>query len=162
LDSLWSSGDRETAASLLRTELPRARAAGDSVLVSHLLVRQGVFAIARGESREADTALREGVAMARARRDSTLLISGVRWLSVAVGGLGLGDEAFALYEELLDLGLALDDRRHQGWAHIGMAWAFWRQGESERALNAYREAASLFAGTGDAEGELWANNGIAT
>jgi len=162
VDSLWDARERQAAASLLEAELPLARAADDSALVSNLLVMKGAFANFHGNSREAETALREGLALARARRDSTLLMSGVRWLSLAVGNQGRQDEAVELYRELLKLGIALGDRRHQGWAHIGMAWADWRNGEAEKALAGYEQAAMLFPGTGDVEGELWANNGIAS
>lgn len=162
VDSLWNAGERPAALDLLATELPRARAAADSALLSNLLVRQGIFANFRGESRLAETSLTEAVDLARARGDSTLLISGVRWLSVAVGSQGRRDEAMVMYRELLDLGLALDDRRHQGWAHIGIAWVNWREGRTQLALEAYETAAALFPGTDDVEGELWANNGIAT
>jgi len=162
VDSLWDARERQAAASLLETELPLARAADDSALVSNLLVMKGAFANFHGNSREAETVLREGLALARARRDSTLLMSGVRWLSLAVGNQGRQDEAVELFRELLKLGIALGDRRHQGWAHIGMAWADWHNGEAEKALAGYEQAAMLFPGTGDVEGELWANNGIAS
>lgn len=162
VDSLWRARERQAAASLLEAELPLARAADDSALVSNLLVMKGAFANFHGKSREAETALREGLTLARARRDSTLLMSGVRWLSLAVGNQGRQDEAVGLYRELLELGIALGDRRHQGWAYIGMAWTDWRNGEAEKALAGYERAATLFPGTGDVEGELWANNGIAS
>ena len=162
VDSLWRARERQAAVSLLETELPRARAANDSTLVSNLLVIKGAFANFRGKSKEAETALQEGITLARARQDSALVMTGVRWLSLAVGNQGRRDEAVALYQELLDLGVALGDRRHQGWACIGMAWNDWRNGEMDKALTGYERAAALFPGTGDVEGELWANNGIAS
>jgi len=43
-----------------------------------------------------------------------------------------------------------------------MAWTFWREGQGEKALQGYEQAAELFKGTDDVQGELWANNGIAS
>jgi len=162
VDSLWRARERQAAVSLLETELPLARAANDTALVSNLLVMKGAFANFRGESKEAEMALLEGITLARSRQDSSLVMKGVRWLSLAVGNQGRRNEAVELYQELLDLGVALGDRRHQGWACIGMAWNDWRNGEMEKALAGYEQATSLFPGTGDVEGELWANNGIAS
>lgn len=162
IDSLWSAGQRPAALALVEMELPLARAASDSSLVSNLLIRAGAFANFGGKNQEAEKALREGITLAKALQDSALVMTGVRWLSLAVGNQGRRNEAMDLYDELLELGIALDDRRHQGWAYVGMAWADWRSGEAEKALTQYEMAALLFPGTGDVEGELWANNGIAS
>ena len=161
IDSLWTNDQRDAAMSKLEEELPRARADNDSVMVSNLLVIQGSFNIFLGDLPIAEAVLLEGVAMARARQDSTLVMSGLRWLGLAVGSQGRRDEAMVLYAELLELGVSLGDRRHQGWANVGLAWANWRNGEAETALAQYERATELFVGTGDVQGELWANNGVA-
>ncbi len=161
LDSLWSSGQRDAAISLLEAELPRARAANDSALISNLLVAKGAFNNFMGNGPAAEAASREGVAIARARRDSTLLISGLRWLGFALGIQGRREEALVLTHEMLALAIAKNDFRHQAWANIGLAWDKWRKGAVEASLVHYQNAAELFASTDDVQGQLWANNGIA-
>ncbi len=162
IDSLWTSGQRDAAMSLLEDELLLARAANDSSLISNLLVTKGAFNNFMGNGRAAETVLLEAVAMARARRDSTLLMPGMRWLGLAINSQGRRAEAMVLSRELLELAVAQNDLRFQGWANIGLAWANWRNGVADTALAHYQDAAILFAGTDDIRGELWANNGIAT
>jgi len=71
-------------------------------------------------------------------------------------------EARGLYQRLLELAVATRDRRHEGWARVGMAWDAWLQGSAEEALQGYRRAADLFGAAGEAEGEIWAQNGLGT
>lgn len=150
------------ARSLLEAELPGARAAEDSVLISNLLVMKGAFNIFLGDAPLAESVLVEGVAMARARQDSTLLVSGLRWLGLSVANQGRRAEALVFTRELLELASALGDDRHEGWANISLAWTNWRNGEAHTALQHYERAAALFAGGDDVQGQLYANNGIAT
>jgi tetratricopeptide (TPR) repeat protein len=161
IDSLWTSGQRDLARTLLDEELPGARAEADSVFLSNLLVMKGAYNIFFGNPKLAESVLLEGVAMARARQDSTLLVSGLRWLGLAIASQGRRTEAIELYQELLERASDLQDHRHEGWANIGLAWANWRDGAADTALQQYERAAALFALGDDVQGKLWANNGIA-
>ncbi|RKZ16690.1 hypothetical protein DRQ53_05595 [bacterium] len=161
IDSLWTNDQRDAAVSMLEVELPRARVANDSVMVSNLLVIKGSFNVFLGNLPIAEAVLLEGLAMARARQDSTLVMSGLRWLGLTIGNQGRQDEAMVIFAEVLELGGSLGDRRHQGWANVGLGWANWRNGKAETALAQYERATELFVGTGDVQGELWANNGVA-
>ncbi|MDX2474365.1 MAG: CHAT domain-containing protein [Candidatus Krumholzibacteria bacterium] len=161
IDSLWTSDQREAAITLLEAELPLARAANDSALISTLLVSKGAYNNFLGNVPLAEAALREGVAMARARRDSTLLMPGIRWLGRVIASQGRRDEARVFTHELLAVATLQGDRRHQGWANLSLGFGYWRKGEPESALEHYQNAAAQFVGTGEVQGELWAHNGIA-
>lgn len=160
IDSLWTAGARDSSDTLLDRALGAARDAGDGPALAPLLVRYGAHSLARGQARRAEPVLREAVSLAEAARDSATLTAAVRWLSVAVGSLGRMPEARDLYQRLLELAVTTRDRRHEGWARVGMAWDAWLQGSAEEALQGYRRAADLFGAAGEAEGEIWAQNGL--
>ncbi len=160
IDSLWNSGARDSSQALLERRLPQARATGDSLLLLDLLVRDGAHGLSRGAARNAEAGLREAVRLAGARADTARLCAAVRWLSVSLGSQGRMPEARLLYRRLLDLATAAGDRRHQGWARVGMAWDAWREGRAAEAVGDYRRAASLFRAAGEREGEIWAQNGL--
>ncbi len=162
IDSLWNGGSKDSSQALLERALASARAAADSAALVDMLVRDGAHALSRGDARRAEPGLREAIAMAEARGDSAGLCAAVRWLSVAVGIEGRMPEARALYGRLQAIATALGDRRHQGWALVGMAWDAWRDGRVAEAVASYRRAAALFRESGEREGEIWAQNGLGT
>ena len=160
VDSLWSAGRRDSSQALIAKWLPGARRDADSALLCGLLGRSGAHLASFGENRRAERPLREAVALAEARADSASLLNAVRWLSVAVGGQGRTAEAHALYLRLQELARRRGDRRHEGWALVGLAWEAGQAGRTPESAELSRRAATLFARAGDAQGEIWARNSL--
>ena len=159
---LWTSGLRDSAFSELSEASQSARADSNAPELAKLFLLEGSYLAAVGDHRLGEQVLSEAESLALALCDSTLLISSVRWLSVVIGSQGRSDEARQLYHRLSDLALALGDKRHEGWAHVGLAWDAWKQGDTSAAANHYTMAAESFSGTDDVEGELWSRNGLAS
>ncbi|MBN2171332.1 MAG: CHAT domain-containing protein [Candidatus Krumholzibacteriota bacterium] len=160
VDSLWAAGEGTAARAAVDSLLPRARSSGDSLFLEQLLSRRGAWRASYGEAKVAEPDLREAVALAEALDDSAALCSAVRWLSVAVGQRGRAAETVALHRRLLDLALALNDRAHEGWAHVGLGWDAIQAGRLEDSAAHYREAAGIFRELDEHQGEIWARNGL--
>ncbi len=161
IQALWDGGARDSALVLIDTELQRARAESDSSRLAKLLLKEGRYHAAFSDYGHCEGVLKESMALAEALADSTTLIAALRWFGVSVGSLGRNEEAVELYARLLSLARILGDRPHEGWAHVGLGWHAWRQGDSDGAAIDYREAIELFSGTEDMRGEIWARNGLA-
>lgn len=159
-DSLWRSGQRDSAMSVLGRGVGLARDLRDTLTLADLLTRSGQQLRFFGRAAEGEASLREAIALASVRRDTLRVIAATRWLSVVVGMQGRPEEARDLAQVLYDLAEAKRDRRHQGWARVGLAWHAHRQGRTEEAMRLYREAASLFESAGEAEGTLWSLLGL--
>jgi tetratricopeptide (TPR) repeat protein len=160
LDSLWSSGIRDSAAVLTRSLLKEARASGDTDLQIDLLTRAGQQNRFFGRVVEGERDLREATAMAFAAGDSSRAVAALRWLGLVIGIQGRVEESRRLYDSLLVLSTRIGDLRHQGWARIGLAWFAGQEGRGEEAVAHYRAALSLFHECGDSDGEIWALSGL--
>lgn len=160
VESLWNAGARDSSRALLTRGIAVARVDADTLLLIDLLVRDGAQDLQRGDARRAEPGLREAVRLGEAWDDSLRLCAAVRWLSVAVGLQGRMPEARLLYRRLLDLATATGDRRHQGWALVGMGWEAWREGRAAEAGRHYGRATHLFREAGERDGEIWAQNGL--
>lgn len=160
IDSLWASGHRDSAAVLTRRALDASRAAGDQRLLIDLLTRAGQQNRFFGRPVEAEGYLREALSIAFERGDSLRATAAMRWLSLAIGYQGRFDESRELCDSLLSLSTRIHDKRHQGWAEVGLAWFDQQEGRGEEATDRYRRAASLFDEAGDLEGEIWACSGL--
>jgi tetratricopeptide (TPR) repeat protein len=160
LDSLWTARDWQAYHAVIDSVLPLATAADDTTLRLELLIRRGMQQVHFGGGRRSEPVLAEAVALAEAAADSARLCAAVRWLAVAVGLQGYGERARALYRRLQDLAVATGDRRHEGWALVGLAWSAIGEGRADEGADLYRRAGELFAATGDVEGEIWALNGL--
>ncbi|MCK4413751.1 MAG: CHAT domain-containing protein [Candidatus Eisenbacteria sp.] len=162
IDSLRAMSQPALAHTVIDSLLPHARATNDSTYLADLLLRKGVVWVTVGQPRPATPVLQEAVGISTALRDSARLCAAVRWTAVALGDLGHNEESRAQYQRLLDLADAIGDRRHQGWARIGLAWHAGRVAEFEAATREYRLAAELLQEAGDLNGLIWARNGLGT
>jgi tetratricopeptide (TPR) repeat protein len=160
IDSLWSSGHRDSAAALTRRGIVASRSTGDRGLQIDLLTRAGQQNRFFGRAVEGEEHLREAMAMAFDCGDSLRAVAALRWLSLAVGYQGRIEESRRLCDSLLSLSTKLHDERHQGWARVGLAWFASQEGRGEDAIEQYRRAALLFRDSDDPEGEIWASSGL--
>jgi tetratricopeptide (TPR) repeat protein len=160
VDSLWSAGQRDSAAALTRRRLVEPRVTGDILLRIDLLTRAGQQNRFFGRPIEGERDLREAVAMAFQVGDSSRAVAALRWLSLVVGYQGRIDESKRLCDSLLAISTAIGDLRHQGWARIGFAWFAGQEGRGEDSIDQYRKATALFRECDDAEGEIWAASGL--
>ncbi|MBC8367037.1 CHAT domain-containing protein [bacterium] len=162
VQELWTSGARDSAFAMLGAKSIVARAEGDSTSLARLLLQEGSYLAAIGDHRQSEALLKEVENLALALSDSTVLVSAIRWMSVAVGSQGRAQDARDLYHRLNEIAMLLNDRRHEAWSHVGLAWDAWRRGDNESSALHYSTAADLFSDTVDVEGELWSRNGLAT
>ncbi len=160
VDSLWRTGERDSAAVLTRRAAAHARAEGDSAALLQYLLRSGQHARFFGRALEGERDLREAIALTAAFRDTAREVIALRWLSTVVGMQGRGEEARDLAARLLAEAEAIGDERHQGWGLIGLAWDAVRNGRAADAEELYRRAAGRFDACGDLEGALWAQVGL--
>ena len=137
-----------------------ARAVKDSTtLLSLLLIRGGTRA-GSGQARQAEADLREAMALADHLDNAQRYLQCIRWLSVAVGRQGRGDEAAELYRKLELLAQAADDSLHLGWAWVGTAYDHHLSGRPAMAVDYYVRAADVLERHGEIAGALWASNGL--
>lgn len=160
IDSLHAAHKSSAVQEAIEPLLARARAEADSTFLINLLVRRGAEHAAYGDGLAAEPALSEAVSVAEVLPDSALLCSAVRWLGAAVGAQGRSAEAESHSRRLLVLSRAVGDRRHEGWALIGLAYYANQDGRSTDAERDYRQAAGLFQELGDVQAEIWARNGL--
>ncbi len=160
VDSLWSSGIRDSAVALTRSLLKEARGSGKTALQIDLLTRAGQQDRFFGRVVEGERDLREATEMAFAAGDSSRGVAALRWLGLVIGIQGRVEESRRLYDSLLVLSTRIGDLRHQGWARIGLAWFASQEGRGEEAVAQYRDALSLFHECDDSDGEIWALSGL--
>ncbi len=162
LDSLaaWHHQSRpDRVDSFMIAEMDNVRRLGDPDLLRRFLLAGGTTRAAFGMASRAEPDLQEACQLARAARDSTSLLQGLRWLAVAVGRQGRSAEATALYRELNTLAAAQRDSVHLGWAQLGLAYDHYLAGRSTEAIANYGAAAELLDQQGISRGALWAYNG---
>lgn len=160
VDSLWLAQAREEAHALVRLHLPGARAVGDSLLLLHLLARQGQMWAVHNRSRDALPPLREALALADTLQVEDLGRACRRWLGVALYAEGSLEEGASRFRELLDLSRASGDTLHEGYAWMGLAYDDWHRDRSAEAREKYERAAALLQAAGDERGEVWARIGL--
>jgi tetratricopeptide (TPR) repeat protein len=160
IDRLRLASQAESALCAIDSVLPRATAEGDSGFLLQLHLRQGEIRTSAGFAARGEDILRDALRFAELHRDTASILDATRWLSVAAGSLGRPEEAMALSQALFDRARRRGDRRHQGWALVGLAYGSWSRGDNQESIDRYNEAAALFAGLGDARAEAWARNGL--
>ncbi len=161
IDSLWNGWHRREAISILEEALPLARARADSALLAHLLWRQGNFLITTGGQRQARAPLLEAMHLAESLADTSALAPALRWLAMTDPGPEGPAANRRVLERLVTIATATDDRHHLGWAHIGIGYRCWGDGDGDVALRHYETALEHFTAIDEVEGVLWSNNGIA-
>lgn len=160
LDTLWADGERESTMAKIDSLLPVASVDEAARFRLELLHRQGGHFIALGRPAAAEPPLREAVALSESLEDSASLRATMRWHSVALGRSGEFAEARMLFERLRDLSFSASDKRHEGWALVGIGWLEARGGRETNAIEAYQRAALLLEEVGDEEGGWWANTAL--
>lgn len=160
VDSLWRAGARDSAAVLTRSLATAAHASGDTAVAIDLLTRAGQQARFFGKPIEAERDLREAMLLAAAIDDPQRDVAALRWLSLVVAMQGRSDESRRLSDSLLLRARAIGDVRHEGWAHVSLAWFALQDGRTDDAVASYRTATACFAQCEDREGEVWALSGL--
>ena len=160
IDSLGTVDEHAPALDLVREHLVEARATADTLFLLPLLLRQGHIEVFFGNAVEAEMALEEAHALASAIPDSAALCAATRWLAVALDTQGRHEEGYARCIELLALARQRGDRRHEGWAQVGIAWYEETTGRIEASAESYERATEAFHQSEDVFGECWARNGL--
>ncbi len=160
VDSLYAAGCRDSSAALVTRWLPVARAAGDTLLLIDLLIRQGAPLISFGAPRPAEPPLQEALALAEAKADSQRICLALRWLAPTIDALGRRGEARALSLRQGELAHRLGQPRLEAWALMMLGWGDLVAGEAEDAVAHYGEACRLLHRDDDTQGEAWASNGL--
>lgn len=158
VDSLWTHQRRGEAHAAVDSLLPVARTDAHLGLVAGLQLRRGLMYAALGNGRDAEAPLREALALAEARSDTSTTCSSLRWLAVALGHLGRLDEACPLYERQRDLARRANLPEQEAWAAVGMGYCAERHGEMATARADYRLAGTMFAKLGRLQAELFTLN----
>ena len=158
VDTLRVATKAEAALALIDLLRPRARP-GSAFLLA-LRLREGELRTSIGQTRAGEEVLRPALSLAWALGDTAQACAILRWLAVAVGGQGRLAESTTLCRRLLDLARSRQDRRHEGWALVGLAWGAGEDGHLLEAAENYREAARVFWEAGDPRSESWARNGL--
>ncbi|MCB1184748.1 hypothetical protein KDM41_15070, partial [bacterium] len=161
-DSLWLAGETAAAITVLDEGIDAARAAADPLLLGNLLRRRGAIEVALGRSGAALAPLQEARALALAGNDGGNLRPVRRWYGVALGQTGQAEAARREFAILLDESVAAGDVTHQAWARIGLGYWAWNDGRLEEARHLYRTAAAQHRAADNADGELFALNGLGT
>lgn len=158
IDSLRLATQAGPAMRLIEEFLPRARDRSRFHLA--LRVREGELWTSVGQTRKGEEILRPTLDLAWALGDTAQACTAMRWLAVAVGGLGRIDEMAGLCTRLLEITRARGDHRHAGWAFVGLAWVDEQNGRGRDAAEKYREAIRAFRAADDRRSESWAQNGL--
>jgi len=158
IDSLRLAIHAGSALVLIDELLPRAP--DRSTFYLALRVRQGELRTSLGQAREGEAILRPTLDLAWALGDTAYACAAMRWLSVALGGLGRVDEMEALCTRLLGIARSRGDHRHVGWACVGLAWVDEQRSRGRDAAERYREAIRAFRAADDRRSESWAQNGL--
>jgi tetratricopeptide (TPR) repeat protein len=164
IDSLlaWRDASRpDRVDSLAGPAIAAARADGDTLHLLPLLLVRGATRAGFGLARQAESDLREALALAASRNDTLRRMQSIRWLSVAIGRQGRSAEAAELYRELEDLAHAAGDSLHLAWAWVGLAYDHYLQGRTHVAGATYARAAGILERYGELAGAVWAWNGYA-
>lgn len=157
---VWRDANRpDMVDSLAGPAIEAARAEGDTMGLTTLLLIRGATRAGFGLARQAEGDLREGAALAAARDDTLRRMQFLRWLGVAVGRQGRGAEATDLYHELERTARAAADSVHLGWAWVGIAYGHYLNGRAEAAGATYARAAGVLQRHGETRGAVWAWNG---
>jgi tetratricopeptide (TPR) repeat protein len=158
IDSLRLATQAGPAMRLIEEFLPRARVRSRFYLA--LRVREGELWTSVGQTRKGEEVLRPTLDLAWALGDTAQACAAMRWLAVAVGGLGRIDEMAGLCTRLLEIARARGDHRHEGWAFVGLAWVDEQKGRGRDGAEKYRSAIRAFRAAHDARSESWAQNGL--
>ncbi|MFN2370299.1 MAG: CHAT domain-containing protein [Candidatus Krumholzibacteriia bacterium] len=124
-----------------------------------LLLVRGADRAAVGDVRPAEADLREALALAVARRDTTRRLQALRWLGLALGRQGRTAAAAAVFADLETAAAAAGDSLHLGWAWVGQAYDHYLAGRSGDAAALYGRAAGTLGWAGEPRGAAWAWSG---
>ncbi|MCP4572158.1 MAG: CHAT domain-containing protein [bacterium] len=160
IDSLWQAGATDAALSAVRSAAATARAAGDSLLLLDMSLRQGRMQTAIGRSVPAVPALETARELALALGDTMSLLRVRRWYAVALWQVGREPAAAAEVALLLQESRRYGDTEHEAWALGGLAYGDWQELKLESARQRYTTAAALHRANGTPGGELFMLNGL--
>ncbi len=161
LDSLWAAGHRDSALTLLLTNLETVQNEADIATKITFLTRVGTWHKALGTPAEGETYHRQALDLAAASKDSSLACAPRRGLGVVLHALGRNEEAYAQYARLENLAQVVGDVEHEGWANIGLGYGDGLKYDNVASLKHYQRAVVLFKQCKDEEAELWATLGTA-
>jgi tetratricopeptide (TPR) repeat protein len=111
------TGRFETVHPSLARDIAEARGAGENGLLTRLLRIQGVAFAMSGDGRQATPALDEGLRLNEARRDTSMLLTLLRWRTYVAGMLGRLDEQEGFARRLIAVAEADSNARFIAVGH---------------------------------------------
>ncbi len=144
IDSLFNVGAYDSIMSLIPPLLDDARARGDSIFLSALLIVRGRVELTYRNSAKAGNTLQLACEIAEAARDSSRWMDALGFLGMVMTFQGRHQESITLNQKRLALALKTGNRISEAWARTGLAYVFLMTGELERAREEYTVSADLF------------------
>lgn len=160
IDSLHIARQVDATADYIQPYLAEARAADDSLFILPLTAKLGRLWAAFGQPNKGEPLLREAAGLAEALEDSLRWCDALRWLGFSVEQQGRSSEAELIYRRQLAISLARNDRRHEAWARVGLAYGGGLKGWYTEAAVEYRLAVQLFQDLADTAAAVWTLNGL--
>lgn len=143
VDSLFAAGRYDSVTAVMPGMLERARSAGDSATVAHLLVLRGRMELAR-DARRAEATLEAARLTAEAAGDTADWSDALGFKSIATAFLGRYEESIELNRKRLVLCVSSGDLAGEAWARTGLGYVYLKTGRFEDAESEYSRAAEVF------------------
>ena len=151
--TLRSRGESEEGARVALCALEEARRHGHAAVAAESQAMLGLFAFDRGRHEEAATFLRDALAEYRALNDLSQASGVESLLSHACFGLGAYDEALAHARGAHETAVAIGNDGSAAESLMAAANCEVDLGRYAQAIDAYREAATIYRRAGDLRGE---------
>jgi tetratricopeptide (TPR) repeat protein len=157
---LWRKGAGLAAREEIRRHIELARLDADSLFLLNLLFRDGRVLSALNRPLDAEPVLHEGLRLAEALNEPFLYRACLNWVCYAHINRGRLQDVSACYDRLLRLSQDSEDRFHEGYAWMGLAYFDWKSGMASDAREKYTRSVNIFRELGNMHGELWALVGL--
>ena len=133
---------------------------GSPRLDAEIGVRRGFNLVRQGRSDEAESVLRQTLAIANSLQDPALEAASMGNLGVLFAGTYHYDQAIFWYEKALAIFERLRKPSSVAKTLGNLGWAYYSLGENDRALALFGTAEAHFRATGDKdEQQIWMGNG---
>ncbi|MFQ5512435.1 MAG: CHAT domain-containing protein [Candidatus Krumholzibacteriia bacterium] len=160
IDSLFVASNFDSVLSLIRPELERARALGDSAWTGKLLTARARAEMVLGRGTEAAASFDLSLRLAEAARDTVNWMNALGFKGMLAARLGRWDESSGLNRRRLELARRVGDPVSEAWARTSLAYIALQHAELAAARADYQRAADLFRGAGRRRAELTALIGL--
>ncbi|NOT33524.1 MAG: CHAT domain-containing protein [Candidatus Eisenbacteria bacterium] len=153
-DFLSLAGRSAAALDLLDSLRVAAVRRQDRSLEARILSARSVAYFFNGRMREAEAAARAALAVA-APTDTLRRMASLRWLAASLSEQGRVLEMRDVWARLLPMAVAKRDRRHEGFAQLGLAFYSMHEGRGRDALPRQLRALEIFRSLGDGFWTRW-------